>query len=72
LALPDPNSPHYAATLLEPALISLLRSKYCSQLLPEDSENVALEATVSLVKYVASNASAVEVALEELRDIAVE
>jgi len=74
LALPDPNSPHYTSTLLYKARahIALNDPKTALQLLPGDSENVAIKAAVCLAKYVASDPSAVEAVLEELRDLVVE
>lgn len=54
------------------AHIALNDPKTALQLLPKDSENVAIKAAISLAKYVASDPSGVEAALEELRDLAVE
>lgn len=74
LTLPDPNSPDYTPTLLYQARahIALNDPKSALQLIPADSENVAVKAAASLAKYVAASESAKEASLEELRDLAVE
>lgn len=75
LTLPDPNSPEYTPTLLYQARahIALNDPKSALQLIPADSENIAVKATASLAKYVAASESTEkEASLEELRDLAVE
>lgn len=75
LTLPDPNSPEYTPTLLYQARahIALNDPRSALQLIPADSENVAVKATASLAKYVAASESTEkEASLEELRDLAVE
>ncbi|KAF8074860.1 coatomer complex protein [Lyophyllum atratum] len=78
LTLPDPNSPTYRPTLLYQARahIALNDPKSALQLIPADSENVALKAAASLAKYVSASQSAekdaIDAPLEELRDLAVE
>ncbi|GLB41914.1 putative the coatomer is a cytosolic protein complex that binds to dilysine motifs and reversibly associates with Golgi non- clathrin-coated vesicles, which further mediate biosynthetic protein transport from the ER, via the Golgi up to the trans Golgi network [Lyophyllum shimeji] len=78
LALPEPNSPTYTPTLLYQARahVALNDPKSALQVLPADSDNVAVKAATSLAKYVSASQSAdkdaVDAALEELRDLAVE
>lgn len=73
--LPDVGSADYIPALLykSRSLIALNDSKSALELIPGDSENVAVKAIAALARYVrASEASASEAALEELRDLAVE
>ncbi|TFK29650.1 coatomer complex protein [Coprinopsis marcescibilis] len=75
LPLPAEGSPDYVPTLLYKArsLIALNDPKTALEILPEDTENVALKAVSSLARYVVENDSAAkEAALEELRDLSVE
>lgn len=73
--LPDVGSADYTPALLykSRSLIALNDSKSALELIPGDSENVAVKAIAALARYVSSSeASASEAALEELRDLAVE
>lgn len=73
--MPSPNSPDYIPTLLYQARahIALNDAKSALQLIPADSENVAVKAAASLAKYVAApDSTGREASLEELRDLAVE
>ncbi|KAJ3721142.1 coatomer epsilon subunit-domain-containing protein [Lentinula raphanica] len=75
LTLPDPNSPDFIPTLIYKARshIALNDPKAALQLVPADSENVALKAVTSLAKFVAAEGTSnSESALEELRDLSVE
>ncbi|KAF5383687.1 hypothetical protein D9615_003623 [Tricholomella constricta] len=78
LTLPDPNAPTYTPTLLYQARahIALDNPKSALELLPTDSENVAVKAAASLAKYVSASQGAdkdaIDASLEELRDLAVE
>lgn len=75
MSLPDPNSPDYTPTLLYQARAHIALNDPASALniIPEDSENVALKAAAALARYVdAEEASDKEAALEELRDLSVE
>ncbi|KAJ3767458.1 coatomer epsilon subunit-domain-containing protein [Lentinula raphanica] len=75
LTLPDPNSPDFIPTLIYKARshIALNDPKAALQLVPADSENVALKAVTSLAKFVAAEGTLnSESALEELRDLSVE
>jgi coatomer protein complex subunit epsilon len=74
LTLPDPNSPDYTPTLLYQARahIALNDPKSALQLIPTNSENVAVKAAASLARYVAASGTEQEAPLEELRDLAVE
>ncbi|KAJ3561696.1 hypothetical protein NP233_g10036 [Leucocoprinus birnbaumii] len=75
LSLPDPNSPDYLRALLYKAraLIALNQPTAALQLLKGAPDNVSAKAAVSLARYIgASDSSAKESALEELRDLCVE
>ncbi|KAG2011866.1 hypothetical protein CC2G_011930 [Coprinopsis cinerea AmutBmut pab1-1] len=75
VTLPDEGSSDYVPTLLYKArsYIALDNPKAALDLLPADTENVALKAVASLARYVsAADAAAKEAALEELRDLSVE
>lgn len=78
LTLPDPNSPAYIPTLLYQARahIALNDTKAALQLLPSDSENIAVKAAASLARYISvtqdTDQEAIDASLEEIRDLAVE
>ncbi|KAJ4465126.1 coatomer complex protein [Lentinula lateritia] len=75
LTLPDPNSPDFLPILIYQARshIALNNPKAALQLVPADSENVALKAVATLAKFVAAEGTAdKEALLEELRDLSVE
>lgn len=74
LALPDRSSPDYTPTIIYQARahIALNDPKAALNLIPADSENVALKAVAALARYVSSEAAEQETILEELRDLAVE
>ncbi|KAG5638348.1 hypothetical protein H0H81_000481 [Sphagnurus paluster] len=78
LTLPDPNSPPYIPTLLYQARahIALNDTKAALQLLPSDSENIAVKAAASLARYISvtqdTDQEAIDASLEEIRDLAVE
>lgn len=73
--LPDNTSKDFIPALLYKArsLIALNEAQSALNLIPEDSDNVAVKAVASLARYVdATETTKVEAALEELRDLAVE
>ena len=73
--LPDNTSKDFIPALLYKArsLIALNEAQSALNLIPEDSDNVAVKAVASLARYVdATDTTKVEAALEELRDLAVE
>ncbi|KAJ3745270.1 coatomer epsilon subunit-domain-containing protein [Lentinula detonsa] len=75
LTLPDSNSPDFISTLIYQARshIALNNPKAALQLVPADSENVALKAVAALAKFVtAEGTTDNEASLEELRDLSVE
>ena len=75
MAVPDQSSPDYTPILLYKARahIALGDTTSAVQIIPADTENVALKAVVALAKYVAADQSAgKESILEELRDLCVE
>ena len=54
-------------------MIPLNEAQSALELIPEDSENVAVKAVMSLARYVgATDATKAEAALEELRDLVIE
>ncbi|KAF8159444.1 coatomer complex protein [Crassisporium funariophilum] len=74
-ALPEPSSSDYITRVLYKtrSYIALNQPKSAIELIPEDTENVALKAVASLARYVgATDSLEGEAALEELRDLAVE
>lgn len=74
-ALPDDSSPDYIPSILYKtrSYIALDQPKSALELIPGDSENVALKAVASLARYVGAGDSVEsEAALEELRDLSVE
>jgi len=73
--LPDSSSSDYIPRILynARAYIALNEPKSALELIPEDSENIALKAVASLARYVdAADSTKAEAALEELRDLSVE
>ncbi|KZT10133.1 uncharacterized protein LAESUDRAFT_722300 [Laetiporus sulphureus 93-53] len=75
LTLPDPGSPDYTPILVYQARahIALNEPEAVSQVVPEDTENVALKAVSALARYVvASSADKKDTSLEELRDLCIE
>ncbi|KIM90464.1 hypothetical protein PILCRDRAFT_812218 [Piloderma croceum F 1598] len=75
LTLPDPSSPDYTPTLLYKAraLIALEHTQEAIDLIPANSENVAMKAIAALAKYVGTTEAEVrEASLEQLRDLCVE
>jgi coatomer subunit epsilon len=73
--LPDSSSSDYIPRMLynARAYIALNEPKGALELIPEDSENIALKAVRSLARYVdAADSTKAEAALEELRDLSVE
>jgi len=73
--LPDSSSSDYIPRILynARAYIALNEPKSALELIPEDSENIALKAVASLARYVeATDSTKAEAALEELRDLSVE
>jgi coatomer protein complex subunit epsilon len=73
--LPDTTSEDFLPVLLYKArsFIALNDPRSALNLVPEDSENVAIRAIASLARYVdATEVSKAEAALEELRDLAIE
>ncbi|EMD39205.1 hypothetical protein CERSUDRAFT_112883 [Gelatoporia subvermispora B] len=75
LTLPDPSSPEYTPLLVYKARshIALNDTQAVVQIVPADTENVALKAVAALARYVGATAAAdKDAALEELRDLCVE
>lgn len=75
IPLPDSSSSDYIPRLSYNARahIALNDPKSALELIPEDSENIALKAVLSLARYVeAVDSAKAEAALEELRDLSVE
>ena len=75
LTLPDPSSPDYTSTLLYKAraLIALEHTQEAIDLIPANTDNVAMKAVVALAKYVGTTEAEVkEASLEQLRDLCVE
>ncbi|KII87381.1 hypothetical protein PLICRDRAFT_93140 [Plicaturopsis crispa FD-325 SS-3] len=75
VSLPDPSTPDYSQFVLYQARahIALNNHSAASALIPAGSENVSLKAVAALARYVgATDESAKEAALEELRDLCVE
>ncbi|KAF8809485.1 coatomer complex protein [Phlegmacium glaucopus] len=73
--LPDSTSSDYIPRILynARAYIALNEPKNALEMIPEDSENIALKAVASLARYVdAADSTKAEAALEELRDLSVE
>jgi len=73
--LPDSSSSDYISRILynARAYTALNEPKSALELIPEDSENIALKAVASLARYVdAADSTKAEAALEELRDLSVE
>ena len=71
----DSSSSDYIPRILynARAYIALNEPKGALELIPEDSENIALKAVRSLARYVdAADSTKAEAALEELRDLSVE
>jgi len=78
LTLPDPNSPAYVSTLLYQtrAYIALDNPESALELIPTDTENVAIKAAAALARYILATQKderdAINSSLEEIRDLAVE
>ncbi|KAI0078683.1 hypothetical protein K474DRAFT_1593499 [Panus rudis PR-1116 ss-1] len=76
LTLPDPNSPDYNPTLLYKAraYIALDDPANALNIIPSDTENLALKAATSLAKLVQAETSGADKdpILEEFRDLSVE
>ena len=75
LTLPDPNSPDYTPTLVYKARahIALDDPAGALQLIPAETEDISLRGVAALARYVAAtDETAKDAALEELRDLAVE
>ncbi|PCH36245.1 hypothetical protein WOLCODRAFT_140287 [Wolfiporia cocos MD-104 SS10] len=72
--LPDPASPDYTPILVYKARaqIALDRPDLAAQLVPADTESVALRAVSALARFAAAPAGERDAALEELRDLCVE
>jgi len=75
LTLPDSNSPEYTPTLVYQARahIALNDPSAALKLVPGDTEDVSLRGVAALARYVdATDETAKDAALEELRDLCVE
>ncbi|OCH96233.1 hypothetical protein OBBRIDRAFT_787309 [Obba rivulosa] len=75
LTLPDPSSPEYTPFLVYKARshVALNETGAVAQIIPSDTENVALKAVAALARYIGASATAEkDAALEELRDLCVE
>ncbi|KAF8892275.1 coatomer complex protein [Infundibulicybe gibba] len=74
LPLPEPSSADYIPTLLyrSRAHIALNEPEAALEIIPDNSDNVAVKAVAALAQYVAADAADGDSALEELRDLSVE